>query len=218
MEISIAQNVAGQIQELLQISCIFFANWFAFFLHFLHFNFSYKNGFAFFLAFFLHPDFWGSIFQLLFFAFFCIYILFYVSQKEAQPDHTSLSRTQPDTKSGLRIAIRLWSRDSAFRRVQTPIGPRVPGTAAFGAGRWSESQRIAEDSAASVRSLSQNGGTAPEPGYEVKVFSETSAAEWTSAISKGLKKLCPSHPTRGPCYMRLKSQVWRPRLRSASLT
>ena len=85
MEISIAQNVAGQIQELLQISCIFFANWFAFFLHFLHFNFSYKNGFAFFLAFFLHPDFWGSIFQLLFFAFFAFISCFMFPRKRHSP-------------------------------------------------------------------------------------------------------------------------------------
>ena len=76
MEISIAQNVAGQIQELLQISCIFLANWFAFFLHFLHFNFSYKMDLQFFciiFAFFLHPDFWGSIFQL---HLFCIFFGF----------------------------------------------------------------------------------------------------------------------------------------------
>ena len=93
MEIPIAQNVAGQIQELLQISCMFFANWFAFFLHFscifLHFNFSYKNGFAFvcmIFAFFLHPDFWGSIFQLhLFCIFLHLYLLLCFPERGSSP-------------------------------------------------------------------------------------------------------------------------------------
>ena len=53
---------------------------------FLHFNFSYKNGFAFFciiFAFLLHPDFWGSIFQLHLFCIFLQNIFFTVFQKEA---------------------------------------------------------------------------------------------------------------------------------------
>ena len=77
MDISIAQNVAGQIQELLQISCIFFAFFLQIGLHFscililaikmeLHF-------FCIIFAFFLHPDFWGSIFQL---HLFCIFFAF----------------------------------------------------------------------------------------------------------------------------------------------
>ena len=57
MEISIAQNVAGQIQELLQISYIFFCKLVCIFLAFFsHFNFSSKNGVACFCI-FLHPDF-----------------------------------------------------------------------------------------------------------------------------------------------------------------
>ena len=103
MEISIAQNVAGQIQELLQISCIFFANWFALFLHFLHFNFSYKNGFAFVLHFFA-SRFLGVHFSMAFFFlhFFSKY-LFTVFQKEAQPDLTTIvsygsTVTQDDIK------------------------------------------------------------------------------------------------------------------------
>ena len=69
MEISIAQNVAGKIQELLQISCIFFANWFAFF--------------CIIFAFFCILIFGGPFFSCICFAFFCIYIFFYVSQEEA---------------------------------------------------------------------------------------------------------------------------------------
>ena len=93
MEISIAQNVAGQIQELLQISCIFLQIGLHFLAFLLRFNFSYKNGFAFFALFlhFLHPDFWGSIFQLHFFLHFSPKYLFLLfSRKRQQPDHTTL--------------------------------------------------------------------------------------------------------------------------------
>ena len=72
----------------------FFANWFDFSCTFLHFNFSYKNGFAFFciiFAFFCILIFGGPCFSCICFAFFCTYIFFYVSQEEAQPDHTILN-------------------------------------------------------------------------------------------------------------------------------
>ena len=46
-----------------------------------------------FFAFFLHPDFWGSIFQLHVFCIFLHLYLVYVSQKEAQPDHTNIYYT-----------------------------------------------------------------------------------------------------------------------------
>ena len=112
MEISIAQNVAGQIQALLQISCIFFANWFAFFLQFfrmLILAIKMDLHCLHYFCIFLHPDFWGSIFQLHVFCIFCIYIFFYVSQEEAQPDHTKLvpkpkilERQKPASKSRAR--------------------------------------------------------------------------------------------------------------------
>ena len=110
MEISIAQNVAGQIQELLQISCIFlqlglhfsciflhfnfsYKNGFAFSCIFLHFNFSYKNGLAFFalfLQFFCSLIFGGPFFSCIFFASFSKISFLLFSRKRQQPDHTTL--------------------------------------------------------------------------------------------------------------------------------
>ena len=65
---------------------------------FLHFNFSYKNGFAIFLHYFcifLHPDFWGSIFQL---HLFCIFLAFISSfmfpRKRHSPTTQSYSLSQ----------------------------------------------------------------------------------------------------------------------------
>ena len=82
MEISIAQNVAGQIQELLQISCIFFANWFAFVLHFFCILIlAIKMDLQFFCIIIL--IFWGPFFSCICFAFFLQNIFFTVCQKEA---------------------------------------------------------------------------------------------------------------------------------------
>ena len=93
MEISIAQNVAGQIQELLQISCFFCKLVCIFLAFFLHFNFSYKNGFAFFCIFlhyfciFLHPDFWGPFFSSICFAFISSFMF---PRKRQQPDRATV--------------------------------------------------------------------------------------------------------------------------------
>ena len=127
MEISLAQNVAGQIQELLQMSCIFFANWFAFFLHVfcililavkmaLHF---FCIIFAFFLHFFCILIFGGPFFSCICLAFFCIYIFFYVSQEEALPDHTSLVPSDSSAKVGSKPSAQAavqWSRFTSFEK------------------------------------------------------------------------------------------------------
>ena len=81
MEISIAQNVAGQIQKLLQISCICFANWFAFLLHFCVLVLAKKMDLHF-LHFFCILIFGGP--------FFNCFLLF--SRKRQQPDHTTVVR------------------------------------------------------------------------------------------------------------------------------
>ena len=49
--------------------------------------------FALFLHFLCILIFGGPFFSCICFAFFCIYIFFYVSQAEAQPDHTSIAGT-----------------------------------------------------------------------------------------------------------------------------
>ena len=92
MQISIAQNVAGQTQELLQISCIFFANWFAFCLAFccilildIAMGLQFFIIFAFFCILIL-----GSYFPVAFFLHFFSKISFLLfSRKRQQPDdHT----------------------------------------------------------------------------------------------------------------------------------